>query len=472
MKTAELLIDGHWEQGASSLEVHDRFDDELTAQVAQASPEQVERAVGAAYSAGEPLHPHDRAAVLARASELVEERRDVLVDLIIRDTGFTISDAQTEVTRTIQTLQISSEESKRIHGHMVPVDGAPRVRGRLGFTIRVPVGVVCAITPFNSPLNTVAHKIGPALAAGNSVVLKPAGVTPLSATALCKILLDAGLPSPFLQLVHGSGSIIGPFLLEDERIAFYTFTGSTEVGEQILRTVGLRRTQLELGAISPTIICADADVSTAVPKIVQGAFRKAGQVCTSVQRLLVEDQILDDLINALVPATQELVAGDPRNPSTSVGPVISEKEADRIEHWIDEAVAGGAEMLVGGKRKGEVIFPTILRNPRPDSKVVCEEIFGPVITIEPVPSLEQAIGKINDGPYGLAAGLFTNDLSRALRSASSLHMGCLYINETSSARLDLIPYGGVKRSGFGKEGPRYAIEEMTEERFISITYDD
>lgn len=472
MKTAELLIDGRWEQGASSVEVRDRFDGELTAQVAQASAEQVQRAVGAAYSAGEPLNPHDRAAVLARASALVEERRAALVDLIIRDTGFTISDAETEVTRTIQTLQISSEETKRIHGHMVPVDGAPGVRGRLGFTIRVPVGVVCAITPFNSPLNTVAHKIGPAIAAGNSVVLKPAGVTPLSATALCEILLDAGLPAGFLQLVHGGGSTIGPLLLEDERISFYTFTGSTEVGEEILRTVGLRRTQLELGAISPTIVCADADVSRAVPKIVQGAFRKAGQVCTSVQRLLVEEPIMDDLMNALVPATQELVAGDPRNPSTTVGPVISEKEADRVERWVTDAVAEGAEMLVDGKRNGDVISPTILRGPRPDSKVVCEEIFGPVITTEPVPSIEQAIAMVNEGPYGLAAGLFTNDLSRALRSASSLHMGCVYINETSSARIDLIPYGGVKHSGFGKEGPRYAIEEMTEERFISITYDD
>ncbi|MGH2753578.1 MAG: aldehyde dehydrogenase family protein, partial [Actinomycetota bacterium] len=423
MKTAELLIDGRWEQGASSVEVRDRFDGELTAQVAHASAEQVQRAVGAAYSAGEPLNPHDRAAVLARASALVEERRAALVDLIIRDTGFTISDAETEVKRTIQTLQISSEESKRIQGHMVPVDGAPGVRGRLGFTIRVPVGVVCAITPFNSPLNTVAHKIGPAIAAGNSVVLKPAGVTPLSATALCEILLDAGLPTGFLQLVHGGGSTIGPLLLEDERISFYTFTGSTEVGEEILRTVGLRRTQLELGAISPTIVCADADVSRAVPKIVQGAFRKAGQVCTSVQRLLVEEPIMDDLMNALVLATQELVAGDPRDPSTTVGPVISEREADRVERWVTDAVAEGAEMLVGGERNGDVISPTILRGPRSDSKVVCEEIFGPVITTEPVPSIEQAIAIVNDGPYGLAAGLFTNDLSRALRSASSLHMG-------------------------------------------------
>ena len=470
MKHAKLFIRGAWTDGESAVELADKFHGDTVAQVHQASREQVTAALqGVAQGQLEHrLTPYQRYRVLSEASRLLRRRRDEFVDTIVTDAGFTIGDAEKEVDRAEQTLLLSGEEAKRIAGEMVPLDSAPTAPGRYAFTIRRPLGVVCAITPFNSPLNTVAHKVAPALAAGNSVILKPASFTPLTACLLVELLLEAGLPESLIAVVHGSGSTVGQQLLESPVPAFYAFTGSTEVGERLHRTVGLRRTQLELGSLSSTIVCDDAAVERVAPLCVGAAFRKAGQVCTSVQRLYVQSRVLPEFLDSLTTDLRSRAAGDPRAKGTFVGPVISGADADRIESWIEAATRRGAEVVCGGTREGQVIAPTVLTNVDAEMDVFCREIFGPVVTVRPFTDLQQAIAEANDTPYGLAAGVFTADLGRALDAADGLRMGSVHINETSSSRVDLMPYGGVKDSGMGLEGPRYAIEEMTEQRLITI----
>jgi len=348
----------------------------------------------------------------------------------------------------------------------VPIQSAPGFEDALAFTIRVPLGVVAAITPFNSPLNTVCHKIAPALAAGNTVVLKPASPTPLTALRLAGLLLEAGLPPGHLNVLTGSGSEVGRWLTEDSRVRFFTFTGSTAVGEEIQSRIGLRRSCMELGNISATIVCEDADLDRAVPQIVNGAFRKAGQVCTSVQRLYVQRGIYDVFVDRLVAAAQMLRAGDPWDPSTDVGPLISEPQAAQAEQWIGEAVAGGATIRLGSRREGSLLFPTILVDVAADARVLCDEVFAPVVSVLPYAAFDEAVALVNAAPYGLQAGVFTQDLQRALAAAKRLEVGGVIINGTSSTRADLMPYGGTKRSGFGREGPKYAVEEMTESRVV------
>lgn len=468
-----MWIDGQWVDGdAGTAPLEQKYTGELLAEVAQASPDQVVQAVASLHQAArhDVIPPYRRFEILSRASALVAERRDQLRDLIVAESGFTRGDADGEITRATQTLRLSAEEATRLAGEMVPLDGAPGVSGRLGFTMRHPVGVVCAITPFNSPLNTVSHKVGPAIAAGNAVVLKPATATPLTATALVEILLEAGLPARHIALLHGGGREVGTVLLDDERIGFYTFTGSTEVGRIIQRSVGLRRTQLELGSLSSTIVCADADLDTAVERCVSASFRKAGQVCTSVQRLYVDAAVSDEFEARLIDAMAQLKVGDPRDHETFVGPLISESEAARVESWVRSAADAGARVLAGGDRDGRVVAPTLITDVRPDMQVMCSEVFGPVVSLRPYDELGPAIDEINDTPYGLAAGIFTQDVRVALTAAERLRVGSVHVNQTSSSRIDLMPYGGVKDSGSGHEGPKYAAREMTEERLVTITY--
>jgi acyl-CoA reductase-like NAD-dependent aldehyde dehydrogenase len=469
MRTCKMYIDGEWTEGASTFVVEDKFTGDPFATVAAASRGQVSQAVQAAAKAfaGQRLTPYARYEILHRSAELLDARREDFTSTIVAESGFTITDAENEVTRGIQTLLISAEEAKRITGEMVPIDGAPNQENRMAFTIRLPVGVVCAITPFNSPLNTVTHKVGPALAAGNSLVLKPAQQTPLTAELLCQVLTEAGLPRGYLNLVHGNGPDVGMCLLEDPRIAFYTFTGSTGVGRIIQRTIGLRRSQLELGSISSTIVCDDADLSRAVPRCVNASFRKAGQVCTSVQRLYVQKSILDDFVGALVEATAKARVGDPKDPATLVGPMISVREAVRAAAWVEEAVAQGARLVCGGHREGALFYPTILVNATTSMRVMCEEIFAPVISIVPFDSLDAAMSEINATPYGLAVGIFTSNVNTAMKAARELNVGTVHVNETSSSRVDVMPYGGIKESGFGREGPKYSIREMTDERLVT-----
>jgi len=465
-----VLIDGKWLERRNCFAVLDKYTQETIAEVGQASAEDVASAVAVAQASFEkgPIPPVERARVLRKAADLVQTHHDRLVDIMVAETGFTPADAAGDIARTIVTLNLCAEEATRVTGETVAFAATPGQHDRLGFTIRVPIGVVCAITPFNSPLNTVAHKIGPALAAGNPVVLKPAAMTPLSAAVLCEILLEAGLPPSMLALVHGPGGRIGQLLVEDQRIAFYTFTGSTQVGRTIQQGAGLRRTQMELGSIASTLVCADADLDRAIPRIANAGFRKAGQVCTSVQRLYVATSRLDEVLDRLVAAAQAMPAGDPHAKTTRVGPMISPTEAKRAEQWIDEASAQQARILHGGTRIGAVLAPTIVANASSGMRVVDEEIFAPCIAVMAFDDLDTAIHHANNTHYGLAAGIFTADVDKALKVATHLRFGAIHINETSSCRADGMPFGGVKQSGFGHEGPKYAIRELTEEHLITF----
>lgn len=465
------LIGGEWVAGGGPAQpVTDKYTTEPFAELAHADAGQVCQAIAAAHAAflrGAP-GAHEIGAILERAAALVEREQPGFVSLMQREAGFTAADAAGEVRRCIETLRLSAEEARRLSGEMIPIEGAPAQRGRMGFTLRVPLGVIVAVTPFNSPLNTVAHKLGPALAGGNAVILKPSTSTPLTACLLADLLVEAGVPRGFLSVLHGSGEVVR-LLQDDERVRFFAFTGSTEVGRLIQQRAGLRRTQMELGSIACTIVCDDANLEAAVPKIVNAGYRKAGQVCTSVQLLLVQRGIVERLLALLTPAVRDLPFGDPSDARTVVGPLISENAAQRIERWIDEAVAGGARCLAGGTRQGTVIAPTLLTDVRDDMRVACSEIFGPVVCLLPFETLDEAVERVNATPYGLAAGIFTNRLADALRAARTLQVGGVHINETSSARVDLMPYGGSKDSGFGREGPHHAVREMTEERVVTIS---
>ena len=466
-----LLVDGEWVTGAgATVAVVDKYRLTPAAHVTLANRDQVSDAIACAHAAfrrGVPV-AFERGAVLERAAGLLEGRRDEFVRTMQMEAGFTVSDASGEVRRCVQTLKLSAEEARRLAGEVIPLAGAPQQAGRLGFTLRVPLGVVVAITPFNSPLNTVAHKIAPAFAAGNAVILKPSTHTPLTACKLAEVLIDAGMPRGLLSVVHGSAEI-AHWLLEDARVRFFAFTGSTEVGRRIQQAAGLRRTQMELGSIACTIVCDDARLETALPKIVNAGYRKAGQVCTSIQLLLVQASIFEDVQTRLAELVQALPYGDPYDPKTVVGPVISEDAAFRIDSWIEEAVAQGATRLAGGPRLRSVVPPTLLAGIEDSMRIGCTELFGPVMGLVAFDTLEQAIARINATPFGLASGIFTNRLDQAFFAAQRLEVGGVHINETSSSRVDLMPYGGSKDSGFGREGPRYAVHEMSEERIVTFT---
>ncbi|WP_332825747.1 aldehyde dehydrogenase family protein [Ramlibacter sp.] len=465
------FIGGEWVEGQGKLHpLLDKYTLEAFSGVAEASPAQLRQAVDAAQAAFEQGAPSgfERGAMLDRAAEGVGARQEDFVRAMVREAGFTRSDAMGEVRRTINTLRLSAEEARRLTGDVIPMDGVQGQSGRIAFTLRVPLGVVLAITPFNSPLNTVTHKLGPALAAGNAVILKPSLHTPLTACLLAQVLADAGVPRGWLSVVHGGGDVVR-LLQEDQRIRFFAFTGSTEVGRVIHQQAGLRRTQMELGSIAFTILCDDANLDAALPKVVGAAYRKAGQVCTSIQLLLVHEKIAPVVERKLAEQVRALRYGNPADEATEIGPVITEEAARRVEAWVEEAVAGGARKLAGGPRAGAVVPPTLLAGIRDDMRVGCSEIFGPVMSILPFGSLDEAIARVNATPYGLATGIFTNRLGDALRAARKLQVGGVHINETSSSRVDVMPYGGSKDSGFGREGPRYAVHEMTEERVVSIT---
>lgn len=468
---ARLLIGGQWVDGVETFAVTDKFTGEVIGHADRASRAQVDAAVAAAEQsfATTTLDATARYTLLRRACDLIETRRAELVRILTAETGFPITDTANEVTRAIQTVLIAAEEAKRLVGEVVPIEAAPGNAHRMGFTIRVPRGVVCGITSFNAPLNFVAHKVAPALAAGNTVVLKAPQATPFSAAVLCEILLEAGFPPSHVNLVQGPGSEVGRWLVENQAIRFYTFTGSTAVGKSLQKAVGLRPIALELGSIAATIVCADGDLDRAVPRVVNSAFRRAGQACTSTQRLFVQRPVLDRFVAALAAATAQVKVGDPRDPQTVVGPMITEAEAARAEQWVAEAVAAGARLVAGGSRRGAVLDPTILIDVRPDMRVLCEEIFAPVMSIVPFDTLDEVIAAVNATPFGLAAGIFTRDITTAFTAARRIHVGVVHINESSTSRVDLMPFTGVKDSALGREGPKYAMHEMTEERLITIS---
>lgn len=471
LRFAPQRVGGRWTGSAERSSVLDKFTGEKIGEVAHSTQEDVQAAVAAARHSFEAnkLEPYLRYQILIKAAGLIEKRRKELETTIIAEAGLPLVDASNEVTRSAEVFTTSAEEAKRLTGTGVPIEGAAGQAQRMAFTIRVPRGVVCGITSFNSPLNMVAHKVAPALASGNSVVIKPAEQTPLSPVILTEILLDAGLPPSHMQLLQGPGAKAGQWLIENRDIDFYSFTGSTEVGRHIRQIVGLRPNAMELGSIAATIVAEDADLERAAVRVAASGFRRAGQSCNSTQRLYVHEPVLEDFTALLLRETGMLPVGDPHDPRTIVGPMISEADAMRAERWVTEAVAQGARLLCGGRRERSLFYPTILTDVDSEMRVMSEEIFAPVLSIVPFGSFEDAIAQANATPFGLGVGVFTQDLTRALSAARQLHFGIVHINETSSSRVDMMPFSGVKESGIGGEGPRYAMEAMTEERLITIS---
>jgi acyl-CoA reductase-like NAD-dependent aldehyde dehydrogenase len=418
------------------------------------------------------LPAHWRSELLARAAALLRERREDLAHTIAGEAGKALKFARAEVDRAFATFSLAAEEARRLHGETIPMDAVPAGEGYFGFWQRRPVGVIAAISPFNFPLNLVAHKVAPALAAGNSVVLKPASTTPLTAVMLCAILQEAGLPAGALNLVVGPGSSVGEWLITDPRVAKISFTGSPPVGEHILQVAGIKKVTLELGNTSPVIVAADADLELVARRCALGAYANSGQVCISVQRIYSQQGVLDEFTDRFVQASEAMVVGDPLDERVDVGPMIAADEAERIEGWVAEAVAGGASMLTGGRREGPVYWPTVLAGVQPDMKVVAQEAFAPVASVLPYDDFEDALRQANDSEFGLQVGVFTRDIQRVFQAIRRLDFGGVIINDTPAFRADHMPYGGNRRSGIGREGVRFAMEEMTNIQMVAIRLGD
>ncbi|MFM7163420.1 MAG: aldehyde dehydrogenase family protein, partial [Planctomycetaceae bacterium] len=401
-----------------------------------------------------------------RAGQLLQDREAELAQVISQEEGKILAEGRLEAARARETLDYSADEARRVCGEMVPLDGAPSGAGRLGFTLRIPCGIVAAITPFNFPLNLVAHKVGPALAGGNAVLLKPASDTPLSALKLVEILLEAGLPPLAIACLTGPGHELGQAICTHPLVRKISFTGSHEIGEAICRMAGVKRVTMELGSNSPVIVLPDAELEQAAKLITASGYSNAGQVCISAQRVLVARAVYQDFLDALAPRVNSLRTGDPLDPATQMGPMVRESDARRVEAWIGEAVAGGARVVAGGGREGTLHQPTLLADVPPAQRVSCEELFGPAVAVTPVADLSEAIELSNASRYGLAASLFTRDLPAAMRFVREVDAGNLHVNWGTQWRADLMPYGGLKDSGLGKEGPRHAILEMTEEKMV------
>jgi acyl-CoA reductase-like NAD-dependent aldehyde dehydrogenase len=469
LPSSRLLIDGAWCAGASRLPVLDKYTLLPFAEIEEADATHVQRAAdGAARSLSRMPDPYERAQILFRVRDIVRAELPRFQNIMVIEAGFPLADAKGEIERAIHTLTACAEEAKRIAGEVIPFSGTPGGAKRLGYTVRVPIGIVAAITPFNAPLNTVCHKIGPAFAAGNAVILKPAATTPFTAALIVEAFMRAGAPEGSISLLHGPGAAVGKALLDDDRIGFFAFTGSTPVGKAIHAGAGLRKTQMELGSIAGTIVMDDADLDRAAEKAAASSFRKAGQVCTSVQLLMVQHKVYERFRDAYLARVRPIAHGDPKRAETQVGPVISMRDADRIDMWIREARDGGATVTCNGERDRAVLAPTVIENAHDQMHVMKDEIFGPVVCLVPFDTDAQAFARINATPYGLATGVFTGSLGRAIEATRCLHVGAVHINETCSSRVDIMPYGGVKDSGFGHEGPKYAMREMSEERLITI----
>ena len=465
----KLLVDGAWLETGEWQEVRSPYSGDVVARVAKADSALARRAVDAAAKAmTEPLPAHRRAEILDRTAALIAERRDELARTIASEAGKPLKAARVEADRAVSTFTMAAVEARRLAGDVVPMDASSAGAGKVAFTLRVPIGVVGAISPFNFPLNLVAHKVAPALAAGCAVLLKPAGQTPLSALALAELETEAGLPPGWLNVVVGPSSELGEVLVEDERVKLITFTGSSEVGWKLRERAARKRVTLELGNSTPVLVEPDADVEDAATKVAMHGFSFAGQSCISVQRVYVRREVYEDFLERLVPKVEALTIGDPLDEETDVGPVIDEDARERILAWIGEARESGARVLTGGDLEEGLIRPTVLADVEPDMKVSCQEVFGPVVTVAPYGSLAEGIELANGTEYGLQAGIFTSSLDSALEAGTKLEFGGVTVNEAPTFRADQMPYGGVKASGNTKEGPRYTIREMTEERLVVI----
>jgi acyl-CoA reductase-like NAD-dependent aldehyde dehydrogenase len=464
-----LLIGGEWVETGDWHEVRSPYDGSVVARVAKAGAAETRTAVDAAERAmAEPLPAHKRAEILVRVAGALGRRADEAAELISAEAGKPMKAARVEVARAMSTYTMAAVQARSLTGEMVPMDASQAGDGKLAFTVRIPIGVVGAISPFNFPLNLVAHKIAPALAAGCAVVLKPASQTPLSALLLAELEHEAGLPPGWLNVVVGSSSEIGDVLVEDERVKLITFTGSGPVGWKLRERAPKKRVNLELGNATPVIVEADADIDEAAAKLAANAFSFAGQSCISVQRIYVQSAVYDDFKERFLPRVEALKVGDPAEEDTDVGPLIAGSERDRVVSWIEEARASGAAILTGGELEGELLRPTVVERPTPDAHLACDEAFGPVCTLQPYESLDEALALANGTRYGLQAGIFTRSLANATRAAAALEFGGVTVNEAPTFRADQMPYGGVKASGNTREGPAWAVREMTEERLVII----
>ncbi|MFI0732598.1 aldehyde dehydrogenase family protein [Streptomyces sp. NPDC021225] len=468
---AGALWSGRWVDGASTMPVHDPEDGRLLGHVTDTSPAEVDEAVtgvAAAVASGASWPAWRRREALEEAAGLVLRHRERLAEVISREGCKTLREANGEVSRAAETLRLSAQQTHRLTGETLPFSDTSRGEGRLGWYTREPVGVVAAITPFNDPLNLVAHKVGPALAGGNGVVLKPAEATPLTALAFTEILLDAGVPAGRIAVVPGTGGGAGHALVSHPLVDLVSFTGGHRTGNAVAGAAGAKKTLMELGGNNAVLVLDDADTRAAAQAVVAGAFGVAGQNCLSVQRVFVAARVFAPLLRDVLSATEKLRVGSKADLRTDIGPLISEREARRVEEWVREAREGGAVVRAGGRRDGTFYRPTVLTDVPADAKVMTEEIFGPVLVVEPVATVDEAVARANDTRYGLQAGVFTTSLDTALDIAERLRVGAVMINDSSDFRIDAMPFGGPKRSGVGREGVRYAVEAMTEPKVVAV----
>jgi acyl-CoA reductase-like NAD-dependent aldehyde dehydrogenase len=462
-----MLIGGTWREGSKERNIVNPYNGEIVARAPESSLQDLDdalRAATAAKTQAAAMPGYERAALLRRAGQLLAERIDEIATVMTRETGKAIKDAKAEVTRSQDTIMLSAEEAIRIEGEQVPLDGSAMGAGKLAFLLRFPVGVVAGITPFNAPFNLACHKLAPAIAAGNTIVLKAPSQSPGVVTKLCELFADAGAPAGFVNLLHGNA--VGPALVRDPRVDFITFTGSSQVGLDIKGASGTRRVALELGGNGVTIVHADADLADAAPTCARNSMRLAGQSCISVQNVYAHESVYDAFVRQLVDNVRKLRLGDPADPATDVGTLIDESAAQRVELWVAEAASRGARALTGGKRHGAQYEPTVLVDVDPSMKVVCEEIFGPVVTVQRYRDLAPVLAAVSADPYGLQCGIYTRSLPVAFQAIRNLRVGGVIVNGSSTWRTDQLAYGGVKASGIGREGPRYAVRDMTEERLV------
>jgi len=467
----KMYISGKWTESPSVTSVVSPYSGQAVDTVPNATLEQIDQALAAAVhgaAAMAKLAAHERSQILNRAADLFALRVEDFARTVSLEVGKPLNEARVEAGRVPDLLRLSAFEGTQLRGETLPVDAQAGVRGKLAYTVRVPCGVVVAITPFNYPLLLVVHKIGPALAAGNAVILKPASATPLSSLKLTEVLLEAGLPEHGLQCITGSGALIGPVLCSDPRVRKISFTGSTEVGESLAKVAGVKKLSLELGSNAPLVVLPDADLQKVAEATAIGGYVNAGQICISTQRVLVHTDVYGDYLDALKPQVEQIKVGDPMAEDTRLSAMISERDAARVENWVQEAVGGGARVVTGGTRDRALFAPTIVADVQADMRISCAELFGPAVAVTPIESVDEAIALANDSLYGLGAGIFTQDIRHAFRFAREVQSGTIQINWTPLWRADLIPYGGFKGSGIGREGPRYAVEGMTETKTVVI----
>jgi len=471
----KMYIGGEWIDKSQKIEVLHPFDGSVIDTIPKGDINDAEKALATAERGAKimaRMTGYERYEILHKVHELMLEQMEDLAHMITLEEGKIIAEARIEANRSAEIIALSAEESKRLSGEVVPLDGAPGVYGKFGFTVRVPCGVVVGISPFNFPLHLVCHKAGPAIAAGNAIILKPATDTPLSALKLVELFLEAGTPPEAIQCVTGAGGEIGDALCRDRRVRKITFTGSRDIGEHICHTAGIKRVTMELGSNSPLIIMPDSDPVEASRLTTACSYANAGQTCISTQRIIAHKRIHDDFLDALKATVSDITTGDPLNESTQMGPMIRESDSIRVDKMVKDAVLDGAELISGGERNGRFYAPTIVAGVKPDMSISREEVFGPVVGLTLAENIDEAIALANETDYGLSAAIFTKNIDWAMKFARKVESGNIHVNWGTQWRADLMPYGGLKQSGMGKEGPKYAVQEMTELKMVVFHFNE